>query len=131
MPYDQTSRDLGRAPVEARRRRVVGETAGADDAHTHVMVAQEFSHCLPECAHAAEGRPRIGRAIHEDRQDIIARQGAGKLEQRNGDTVIHLHLMGNRHVEIAGLQETDAIERELARHPQRAAFEVPILAAFG
>ena len=26
---------------------------------------------------------------------------------------------------------TDAIERKLARHPQRAAFEMPVLAAFG
>ena len=44
--------------------------------------------------------------------------------------MIDLHLVRDRHVEIARLQ-VDAGQRELAGTPQRAAFQVPILGSFG
>src|SRR5207248_10376564 len=45
MPYDQTSRDLVRAPVEPLRSWAVGDAGGADDAHTHGSVAHESPDC--------------------------------------------------------------------------------------
>ena len=45
--------------------------------------------------------------------------------------MVDLHGVRQRHVEIARLQMAHALERQFARHPQRAAFEVPVLGAFG
>ena len=44
--------------------------------------------------------------------------------------MVDLHGVGERHVEIARLQMPHALDRQLARHLQRAAFQVPVLGAF-
>ena len=108
--------------VEPRRRRIVRETAGADERDAHVLVGQELADRFAERAHPPKRRPRIGGAIHEDRQHVVAGERTGELEQRNGDAVIDLHLMRDRHVEIARLQVANAGQRQLARNPQRRRF---------
>ena len=77
-----------------------------------------------------EGRG-IGGAVDEHRQRIVAGKRAGELVERNGDAVIDLHGMRQRHVEIMRLQVAHAGKRQLARHPQRTTFEVPVLGGFG
>ena len=65
---------LRRAHVEPRRRRIVRQAAGADHGDPHVLVGQEFADCCAEGPHAAERGPRIGGAIDEHRQHVVARE---------------------------------------------------------
>ena len=125
--HDQAARHVGRALIEPRGRRVVRQPAGPDQRDAQVFAGEEFPDRLPECAHAAERRPRVGGAIDEYRQCRVAGERAGELEERDGDAVIDLHLVGDGNVEIARLQVAHARERSVARHAQRATFQVPIL----
>jgi hypothetical protein len=92
-------------------------------------VGGEFADGGTDIAHAPERRARVGGAVDEHRQHIVAVECPGQLDQRNGDAVIDLHFVRQRAVEVLAVQKAHAVDRGLPRHLQRAGLEMPVARA--
>ena len=129
MPLDQPLCDIGRTHLETRSRRIVRQSAGTDQGQPQIRPGQELADRLAELPRPAERRPRIGGAVDEHRQHIVAAERAGQLVERDRHAMVDPHVVRERQIEVLVLQKPDARQSELARHPQGTAFEVPILAS--
>ena len=116
----QTVTQMGVGLRQLRHRRLVRESARAEDQHPLIEGVEEAAHRLAQQPGTLKTRQRRGDAVNKHRQHRQAVQAAQQKFQRLGEAMVHLHVVRHRQIDTAVDHGVGAGFRQLGRHRQVA-----------
>ena len=116
----QTVTQMGVGLRQLRHRRLMRESARAEDQHPLIEGVEEAAHRLAQQPGTLKTRQRRGDAVNKHRQHRQAVQAAQQKFQRLGEAMVHLHVVRHRQIDTAVDHGVGAGFRQLGRHRQVA-----------
>ena len=117
---EQAIAQMGVGLRQLRHRRLVRESARAEDQHPLIEGIEKAAHRLAQQPGALKTRQRCGDAVNKHRQHRHAVQATQQKLQRLGEAMVHLHVVRHRQVDTAVEDGVGAGFRQLGGHRQVA-----------